>query len=286
MKKIVLLPLILSLSAFASFFNTEAEDNLKEKAEQSRLCKLFTDKAIKYEKSMRDDRLAYVTLDSYKKRATIFCATPTEDKVESNIQENIIETKVIQKVEKKIEQKSEKNVDIAVKISQEDKRLCKIFKDKIELYKKDMREDELAETTLASYQKRASIFCSSKPLDSKNKEVRQEDKRLCTVFNEGPRLCKIFNKKALEYEKDMRDDRLAKITLDSYKKRADIFCSKEELKEKDKKVYIEHNRLCKVFNDKVLSYQKDMRDDRLAKVTLESYKKRANYFCSKPQEEK
>jgi hypothetical protein len=106
---------------------------------------------------------------------------------------------------------------------------------------------------------------------------------LCTVFNEGPRLCKIFNKKALEYEKDMRDDRLAKITLDSYKKRADIFCSTEELKEKDEKVYVEHNRLCKIFNNKVVAYQKDMRDDRLAKVTLKSYKKRANYFCSKPE---
>jgi len=280
MKKIVLLPLLLSLTASASFFNNEAEDNLKEKAEQSRLCKLFTDKASKYELTMRDDRLAHVTLDSYKKRANIFCSSETEDKIESKV-ESQPETKIESNTDKEI-----KKVNIETKILKEDKRLCKIFTEKIDVYKKDMRSDELAETTLASYQKRASIFCSARPLEVKTKEVRQEDKRLCTVFNEGPRLCKIFNKKAFEYEKTMRDDRLAKVTLESYKKRADIFCSKEELKEKDKKVYIEHNRLCKVFNDKVVTYQKDMRDDRLAKVTLESYKKRADYFCSKPTEEK
>jgi len=263
MQKIILLTVVLGLSASAGFFNN-TEEAKKDKAEKTRLCKLFTAKTIKYEASMRDDRLAKITLDSYKKRTSIFCAEDEPIKVK-------VETK---------------QLTVTKKIFQEDARLCKIFKSKITDYKKEMRDDALATTTLASYERRASIFCSSKPLESKEKEVQEEDKRLCMVFNEGPRLCKIFNKKAFEYEKDMRDDKLAKITLDSYKKRANIFCSKEELKEKDKKVYLEHQRLCEVFNNKVTIYQKDMRDDRLARVTLDSYKKRADYFCSKPKEQK
>ena len=37
------------------------------------MCKLFTDKAIKYEKTMRNDEYAAVTLMSYKKRAKLYC---------------------------------------------------------------------------------------------------------------------------------------------------------------------------------------------------------------------
>jgi len=39
-------------------------------------------------------------------------------------------------------------------------------------------------------------------------------------------LCKVFSKKALEYEKKMRNDNYAKVTLDSYKHRAKLYCSK------------------------------------------------------------
>jgi len=40
-------------------------------------------------------------------------------------------------------------------------------------------------------------------------------------------------------------------------------------------------RLCKIFQKKVLHYQKNMRDDAYAKTTLASYKKRAKLFCTK-----
>ncbi|WP_457746389.1 hypothetical protein [Sulfurimonas sp.] len=40
-------------------------------------------------------------------------------------------------------------------------------------------------------------------------------------------------------------------------------------------------RLCKVFQTKILNYEKNMRDDAYAKTTLESYKKRAKIFCTK-----
>jgi hypothetical protein len=41
----------------------------------------------------------------------------------------------------------------------ENKRLCELFTQKAEEYKKHMRNDLLAKTTLASYKHRASLFC-------------------------------------------------------------------------------------------------------------------------------
>jgi len=41
----------------------------------------------------------------------------------------------------------------------ENERLCKLFTKKAEEYKKRMRDDLLAKTTLASYEHRASLFC-------------------------------------------------------------------------------------------------------------------------------
>ncbi|MFK5938272.1 MAG: hypothetical protein QM497_07745 [Sulfurimonas sp.] len=43
----------------------------------------------------------------------------------------------------------------------------------------------------------------------------------------------------------------------------------------------ENNRLCKIFKDKVVTYKKTMRSDAYAQKTLESYKTRADIFCSK-----
>ena len=40
-----------------------------------------------------------------------------------------------------------------------DSHLCKLFQKKAIRYKKTMRHDDYAKTTLASYQKRAKLFC-------------------------------------------------------------------------------------------------------------------------------
>jgi len=283
MKKTVLLLVILGLTASADFFNSEAKAEKKAQIENSRLCKMFTGKALEYEKGMRTDELAKITLESYQKRAKIFC---TEDKPKAVVTPSKIETVTKETVTEKKVPTVKKIVLHTTKkqIAQEDERLCKIFQDKVVAYKKNMRSDSLAQITLESYEKRAGVFCSSKPLEHKEKAVHNEDKRLCTVFNEGPRLCKIFNKKIVEYEKVMRDDDLAAATLASYKKRASVFCSPKTLKEKDHKVYTEHTRLCEVFQNKVIDYQKDMRNDKLAMATLDSYKKRAQYFCGIKEE--
>lgn len=39
--------------------------------------------------------------------------------------------------------------------------------------------------------------------------------------------------------------------------------------------------LCKVFKDKIKAYKEKMRDDAYARTTLDSYKKRAEIYCTK-----
>ena len=48
---------------------------------------------------------------------------------------------------------------------EENKRLCKLFSTKIEKYKINMRDDELARKTLASYEHRAELFCKKAKAD-------------------------------------------------------------------------------------------------------------------------
>jgi hypothetical protein len=207
---------------------------------------------------MRDDELAHLTLESYKNRANIFCSKE--------------EPKQIQKVQKKIE----KQPKYMEEISHEDERLCKIFIHKLDNYKKNMRNDELAHTTLESYKKRTQIFCSKETLEKKEKGVLTEDTKLCKVFQQGPILCKKFDQNFTL----VPNDPLSKETLQSFEKRAKVFCSSKPLNKKDLEVYREQNRLCKIFSDKIITYQENMRDDELAHKTLESYKKRAKYFCA------
>lgn len=49
----------------------------------------------------------------------------------------------------------------------------------------------------------------------------------------------------------------------------------------DKTQYIENERLCSLFKKKVEIYRKNMREDVLAKASLESYEHRAELFCKK-----
>ena len=64
MKKTFLLALMLSItSLYASTTTNESE----------RLCKIFKDKTIKYEKNMRKDKLAEATLKHYKNNVSIYC---------------------------------------------------------------------------------------------------------------------------------------------------------------------------------------------------------------------
>ena len=73
MKKLIVLAL---MSTFAmSGFTNEAELKAVESNENTRLCKMFTEKVENYESTMRNDELAAATLESYKKRMSTFCST-------------------------------------------------------------------------------------------------------------------------------------------------------------------------------------------------------------------
>ena len=249
--------LLFTLSIHADFFKSQEKAQKKYDDERAYFCKVFTKKALDYEKNMRNDELSLITLESYKKRKHIFCSKEEPKKV------------------KKIEKKVKKEPKYVKDISLEDVRLCNIFENKLERYKKSMRNDELAYVTLESYKKRAQIFCSQETLDKKEKGVVKEDKKLCQVFKQGPILCKKINKNMKVDE----NDSLSVESLNSFKKCETIFCSSQPLHKKDLETYKEHQRLCKVFNDKITSYQHNMRNDSFGLATYASYKKRAKYFC-------
>jgi hypothetical protein len=257
MKKLLSLLLILTIMIYADFLKTVDQHKKEFQDEQDHYCKVFQAKVIKYENHMRSDELAHITLNSYKKRANIYCTKQFE---------------IFDEETKKI---IPKKVKIVKDITLEDERLCKVFQNKLINYKKEMREDELAYTTLNSYKKRTQIFCSKESLEKKEKGILKENENLCKLFKQGPILCEKFHKEIT----CKSDDALAIEALHSFKQRANIFCSSKTLKEKDLEVHKENNRLCQVFKNKILAYKKEMRNDDFSKVTLDSYKKRATYFC-------
>jgi hypothetical protein len=72
--KALLAVLLLASSMQAGFFKAEeSQESMKAKEENQRLCQLFTEKAETYKKTMREDDLARKTLESYEKRASIYC---------------------------------------------------------------------------------------------------------------------------------------------------------------------------------------------------------------------
>ena len=258
MNRLITILMLFNVLLYADFFKSAEKAALKHDQERAHFCKAFTQKAIDYKKNMRDDELARITLESYKKRANIFCSKEV--------------TKEEVKAQKVVVAKPQYIKDI----SREDERLCKMFQSKLESYKKNMRDDALAQTTLDSYKKRTQIFCSKETLEKKEKGVLNENEKLCKVFEQGPILCKKFDKNF----NIIVDDSLSTETINSFRKRAKVFCSSKPLNKKDLEVYQEHKRLCSIFNEKIIAYKKDMRDDSLAHATLESYKKRASYFCA------
>ncbi|MDM5271855.1 hypothetical protein PGH07_06670 [Sulfurovum sp. zt1-1] len=73
--RIFIAALLIASSLFAGFFESDTKQAEEmQQQEDQRLCKLFTDKVKIYQENMRSDELAAATLDSYKKRAEIYCA--------------------------------------------------------------------------------------------------------------------------------------------------------------------------------------------------------------------
>lgn len=73
MMKLFFFTLFTASSLFAGFFAESNETAQKASMENERLCKLFTQKAETYKKTMRNDVLAKTTLASYEHRAALYC---------------------------------------------------------------------------------------------------------------------------------------------------------------------------------------------------------------------
>jgi len=77
MKKIVLLALLSSfvlgegMSGWNNYANEEAMK--AKKAEQARMCELYTKKIEAYKETMRDDGLAQATLNNYIRLESTYC---------------------------------------------------------------------------------------------------------------------------------------------------------------------------------------------------------------------
>ena len=112
----------------------------------------------------------------------------------------------------------------------ENTRLCKVFTDKVETYKANMRNDELAKTTLISYKERMHQYCDAAKAESKKAEVPAVAAVKTETTTEDARLCKVFSSKADAYEANMRNDELARATLVSYKERRNQFCQSSAVK--------------------------------------------------------
>ena len=78
MKKVLLLTLLSSVifadSMMGGWNNSEEEAAVKaQKAEQARMCTVYTKKIAKYKETMRDDELAQATLNNYVRLQTKYC---------------------------------------------------------------------------------------------------------------------------------------------------------------------------------------------------------------------
>jgi len=58
--------------------NDEEAEAKAQKAEQARLCTVYTKKIEKYKETMRDDELAQATLNNYVRLQTKYCDTSIE----------------------------------------------------------------------------------------------------------------------------------------------------------------------------------------------------------------
>ena len=133
MKKLILLALMSVLA-----INSSANEN-------TRLCKVFTDKVKTYKETMRNDELAKATLISYKERMHEYCDAS------------------------KAEAKKAEVPAVAAVVTEstsEDARLCKVFTSKADEYQATMRNDDLARATLVSYKDRRNQFCEASAVKS------------------------------------------------------------------------------------------------------------------------
>ena len=76
---ILFITLLFTSMLFSLEAKTEDIQSIEAKNLDNKMCKVFTQKAKEYEKTMRNDEYAEATLASYKSRAKIYCAINSND---------------------------------------------------------------------------------------------------------------------------------------------------------------------------------------------------------------
>jgi len=144
MKKIILLITLVSTYAMSGFSSGTTMKSISTENEDKRLCKAYIAKAHSYKETMRSDKLAQATFDSYKNRVVSHCGA----------------------VNKKSQNMPYFVFDTEMNVKSDQKALCKSSIEKAHNYKSIETEDKLSKSRLESYKKNVIANCG--PLMSKS----------------------------------------------------------------------------------------------------------------------
>lgn len=144
MKKIILLITLVSTYAMSGFTSGTVMKSISTENEDKRLCKVYIQKAHSYKETMRSDKFAQATFDSYKDRVVSHCGA----------------------VNKKAQNMPYFVFDTEIKVKTDMKALCKTSIQKAHNYKNIQTDDKLSKARFDSYKKDVVANCG--PLMSKS----------------------------------------------------------------------------------------------------------------------
>ena len=139
MKKIILLITLLTTYVMSGFTSGTMMKSISTENEDKRLCKVYIKKAHNYKETMRSDKLAEATLNSYKNRVVSHCGA----------------------VNKKSQNMPYFVFDTELKVIGDKKALCKSSIKKAHNYKSIETEDKLSKSRLDSYKKNVIANCGT-----------------------------------------------------------------------------------------------------------------------------
>jgi len=144
MKNIILLLALMSTYAMSGFTSGTMLKNTSTENEDKKLCKVYIQKAHSYKETMRSDKFAQATLDSYKNRVVSHCGA----------------------VNKKSQNMPYFVFDTEIKIKSAKKELCKTSIQKAHNYTSIQTDDKVSQARLNAYKKNVIANCG--PLMSKS----------------------------------------------------------------------------------------------------------------------
>jgi len=139
MKKIILLITLVSTYVMSGFTSGTVMKSISTENEDKRLCKVYIQKAHSYKETMRSDKFAQATLDSYKDRVVSHCGA----------------------VNKKAHNMPYFVFDTEMKVISDQKALCKSSIVKAHNYQNIETEDKLSKSRLDSYKKDVVANCGT-----------------------------------------------------------------------------------------------------------------------------